>query len=148
MCGSLRLEGQKDFVPRGSPIDSIYLEGSHQDITSYAWDGYARTDGRKDGTKTMAEQWSDKEWRATTVKIEQFTEYCKDTGKLHNFNASRIGAIINKRGQLKILTRPAKTQQEVAIHHRMPSRLPKDMSLQDYTQALNKVTGGDYKPAE
>ncbi len=142
MCGSLKLEGQKNFTPNGNKIPCHYVEGGRGD---YQWKGFARTEGSASGTRSLPDQWSSDEWQVASIKAEQFTEYRKSTGEHIVFDSTRLGCLVNNEtGQLKVLTRPAKTKREVDVHHRMPSRVPKDWSLERYTQELNKFSGGTY----
>jgi len=147
MCNSLKLEGQDKFIPtNGGIVDSSFIVGAATDCKNYKMNGFARTDGAREKSKTMAEQWDSNHWKVGAIKASQFTEYEKSTGQTVIFNSSRLGCLINnKRQELRILTRPARTLQEVRIHLRMPSRVPKNMSLDDYVKALNKHTSGDYK---
>jgi hypothetical protein len=154
MCGSLRLENEKNVTPVGERISSRHLESASGKQQSYVWDGFARTDGSRDQTKSMADQWNSKEWKVSIIHVDSFTEHHRPTGETYTFKPKdnriyRLGAIISdNRGTLRILTRPSKTQEEKNIHGRMPSRVPINLSLKEYVEALNTVTGGSYEPAE
>jgi hypothetical protein len=142
MCGSLKLEGQKNFTPNGSKIPCRYIAGAKED--KY-WDGFARTDGARNRSKSLPEQWPPDKWKVAAIHTSQFTEHRRYDGSTHTFSSSRIGCLINEEsGQLKILTRPAKTQRELTVHHRMPSQIPKSWTLKEYTAALNKYCNGNY----
>lgn len=149
MCGSLRLEKQQNINPVGSRIPVRFLEAKGK-CESYIWDGWARSDGSRDGSKSMADQWDSKEWKITLVRVDSFTE--RDQARnIHTFDRGRtirIGALISDKQQvLKIITRPARTDTEISIHNRMPSQVPADMSSMSYTKALNEKTGGTFQLA-
>ena len=145
MCSTLKLEGQSKIMPINSIILPKFIVGKDLNEKGYAWNGFARIDGAINKQKTLAQQWSSKEWKVAAVKADQFTEMHKPTGNIHTFNCSRLGVLVNNStGDLKILTRPSKTPQEIAVHHRMPSRLPQNWTLEQYVDALNKFTGGNY----
>lgn len=154
MCGNLRLENQKYTTPMGERISSKYLESASGKQESYVWQGFTRTDGNRDQTKSMADQWDSKEWKVTIIRVSAFTERHRPSGQVHTFvpkdnEVIRIGAIVSdSKDILRVLTRPSKTQEEKSIHPRMPSRVPIDLSLKEYVEALNTVTGGSYEPAE
>lgn len=144
MCGSLKLEKQDKLIPTGSYIPARYIAGSAD--SEYKWDGFARSDGSQDGSKAMVNQWDPHEWKITAVKADQFTERQRSTGKTFLFNSSRIACLIStKYKELKILTREARTQQERDIHHRMPVRIPKDWSMQQFLQFMNDKLNSDYQ---
>ena len=147
MCGRLRLEGQSKFTPINSPIHGKYLVGAPAGMSHFVWNGFARSDGSAKGKKSMAEQWDPKEWTPVLIRVDMFSEKDK-SGKVHDFRSRRLGAIVSrKNGSLKLITRPARTEKERAIHHRMPSRVPSHMSIDDYVRNLNEHTGGNYQVA-
>jgi len=144
MCGSLRLEGMGYWVSVGAQIHASNFEGADPyDQQSYKWDGFARTDGSRDGRKTLAQQWPSKDWSPVIVKSDRFTEKHKD-GREHVFTASRLAGLAGRDGRFKILTRPARTHEEQAVHPRMPSQVPSSWTRERYVEELNKRTGGQY----
>jgi len=131
MCGELRLEGESRKIR--SIILAKHLETNPFNQIGYEWNGFARIDGSVSGTKTMAQQWPRSEWKITVVKIKGFVE------KKKNFNFDRtvrVGAVVNKNGDLKLLTRASKTKIEKSVHHRMPSMYFRICTLAYYKNTL------------
>ena len=90
------------------------------------------------GAKTMAQQWPESQWKITVIKAKGFIE------KGINFdfgNKVKIGAIVNNKGDLKLLTRPSKTKSEKNTHHRMPSAAPNSMLTKDYINLIRQRGG-------
>lgn len=136
MCGSLRLEGQRNYLPQGSHIPAGFiLGGAKRD--SYLWPmgGFARLDGSRDSTRRLVDQWPPEKWTAGAVKVEGFKE--RDVV----FDTSLLGCLLNHNtGKLRILTREAKTEKEILIHHRAPSRIPSSMGFEEWLYRLNKLS--------
>ena len=144
MCGELKLEHNDKLVGKRSYISGQYLSGSNKDV-SYQWTSFARTDGSVNGDKSMPDQWNSKDWKVSLLHVTGYTEKDKN-GNSHMFNANRIGCIVNKATrELRILTRPAKTDYEKSVHHRAPSKVSKNTSLKEYVSMLNNYTKGNYK---
>jgi len=145
MCGNLHLENQSKLTPIGSSIPTSHINGA---TSNYNWTGFARSDGSRDNLKTMAQQWRPEQWKVSLIKASGFTE--KDKGKVvHQFGvkSGHIGCLTNPATrELKIITRPARTEYEKSIHFRAPSQIPSSMSIEDYTKVLNKLTDGQYSP--
>jgi len=144
MCGSVKLEGRKDFTRIRSIIPAeFFLENSHNN-TGYMWDGFARVDGSVDKVKTMIEQWPSEIWVPEILKIESFTERNRKTRKTREMRARRIGVITSANGYMKVITRPSRTPDEISIHHRMPLRVPAIMTRNQFINDLNRLTLGNY----
>lgn len=58
--------------------------------------------------------------------------------------AKRIAVITSADGILKIITRPARTQYEMDIHHRMPLRIPAIMTRAQFINDFNKLARANY----
>jgi len=145
MCGSLRLEGLGFWVSIGAQVHASNFEGQDPyGKGSYEWNGFARTDGSRDGRKTLAQQWPPSKWTPVIIKSDRFTERHKD-GREHVFRASRLAGLVGIDGSFKILTRPARTPDEQAVHPRMPSQVPSSWNREQYVEKLNERTGGKYE---
>jgi len=142
VCGSLKLEGQKDFIPQGNYVPVEFIIGVNNKKGFYFWprSGFARLDGNKNKQRALIDQWSPEKWTAGAIKIESFKEASVV------FKSNRLGCLLNHEEKvLRILTRPAKTPKEIAIHHRAPSRIPMQMEFNDWLSRLNKLSGGNYR---
>lgn len=136
MCGELRLEGEK--IKFKNSVRSDLLTNNPHCHLNYDWTGFARVDGNLAGTKSMAGQWPASNWTITTLKAKGFVE----KGTHFQFaNSVQIGCIVSKSGELKIITRPARTESEKAVHHRMPSVVPENMSTEDYIDLIKRHAG-------
>lgn len=144
MCGSLKLEGHSKFTPIRNFISAVYLTENHHGLTEYKWDGFARSDGSADGIKTMMEQWTPDIWTPEILRVEAFIERNRKTREEVEFETKRIVVIIAASGQLKIVTRPARTKDEVLVHHRMPMRIPAIMTRKQFIHDFNRLTNSDY----
>lgn len=145
MCGSLRLEGQEYWVSIGAQICASNFEGEDPyGLSNYLWDGFARTDGNRDGSKTLAQQWPPSKWTPVIVKFDKFTERTKD-GREHIFKTSRIAGLVGQNGSFKVLTRPARKPEEQAVHPRMPSQVPPNWDRSRYVSEPNNYCDGKYR---
>lgn len=148
MCGSLRLERQMNSIRVRGQIPGDYIEGAgdlHRD--SFHWNGWARIDGSRDGAKTFADQWPTERNRVVTIKdVEHFTERSRSTGRQVRFNAEgrQIAAIIDHRGEIRILTRQARTEEEKKIHSRMPVTVRDNRGRDGFVEYMNEKLDVEY----
>lgn len=149
MCGSLKLEGQMYQTKMHGTIPSSNIDGANKEFSKdkYRWTGWARIDGSRDRSKTFAEQWPRDKVQIVTIKeVSQFTERDRSTGENVSFNAQgrQIAAIINKDGELKIITRAAEGE-EKKIHNRMPVTVKNSMGQKGLVAFIKKKLNVDYE---
>lgn len=150
MCGSLRLENQAGRVFVNGNVDAEHTEGATGDFVkpTYKWAGWARIDGRRDGQKTFKEQWPEGDNRVVTIKnVESFTERHRKTRENVQFPAKdrHIAAIINKQGELRILTRPARSDFEKSVHGRMPVTVEATKGRDFLIKYMNEKLGTEHE---
>lgn len=144
MCGSVKLEGRGIFTRIGNPIPAEFLTENPHSVDSYLWNGFARADGSVDGSFTMAEQWQPDIWVPEILRIEEFTEKHRKTGKIINIPLRRMGVIVSAEGKLKVITRPSRRPDEVIVHHRTPLRIPAIMTRNQFVNDLNRFAHANY----
>lgn len=149
MCGSLKLEGQMHQTKMHGTIPSSNIDGATEEFSkeNYRWTGWARIDGSRNGEKTFAEQWPKDEVKVVTIKdVSQFTERDRRTGENVSFNAEgrQIAAVIDKEGQIRIITRAAKGE-EKKIHNRMPVTVKKDMGRRGFVAFIKEKLDVNYE---
>ena len=149
MCGSLKLEGQMRQTKMHGAIPANNIEGAEGEFSKdkYRWTGWARIDGSRDGTKTFPEQWSKEDIRIVTIKqVEQFTERDRSTHENVSFNAEgrQIAALVDRDGQLKIITRAAKGE-EKKIHNRMPVTVKNEMGSTGFIEFIKEKLNANYE---
>jgi hypothetical protein len=149
MCGSLKFKKEIHPTKMYSLIPKNHIEGIKNEFKKekYHWIGWARIDGNRDGSKSFIEQWSKEEIQIVTIKnIEQFTERNRHTGEDVSFNAEdrQIAAIIDKEGQLRIITRAAKNE-EKKIHNRMPVTIKNDMGRNGFIAFIKEKFNVEYE---
>jgi hypothetical protein len=150
VCGSLRLENDANRIFVHGNVDAEHIEGAVGDfvVPTYKWEGWARIDGRRDGQKTFKDQWPEGENRVVTITgVESFTERHRKTRENMVFPAAdrHIAAIVNKRGELRILTRPARGEREVGIHPRMPVTVKAAEGRDFLIKYMNEKLGTEHK---
>ena len=145
MCGSIKIENLAKRVFIGGYIDKNHLNGSPEHPDKYRWSSWARIDGSKDKNKSFVETWKSKKWRIVTIKTTEFTERDKNKKEvIFKTNNKQLAAIVNKEGELRILTRPARGK-ELSVHNRQPIQVSNKMNLDGFTKYVNKKLGADYK---
>ena len=149
MCGSLKLEGKMKFLPQGSEIPGSFIDGADTSI-SYKWDGFARTDGSRNKSKTMDEQWPSDKWKPVLIKVETLTERDKN-GKVHYFSMvdrkdriHKIAALMSLvDNRLKIMTKPA-NKTVGKVHSRMPVTVPETKTRESLVEFMNQKFASNY----
>lgn len=113
MCGSLKHEGQSDFLGKGELFPVVLQNGQRVEAM---WDGFARVEGIDD--------WHKHGWQAgDVVGIDQYTEGYRpprtyDIPK--GYALKCVTRLIPSKGYvMKIETRPA-VEKEQAVHDRFP----------------------------
>jgi len=148
MCGSLRLEKTMNKLLVGDIIPSILVV----DATGYpinreaTWEGFARVDGAAYSSKQMKDQWPETHHRVVTIRgVDYFTEVKRGTIDEVKFplKGAKIAALLDARGQVRILTRPSISEFEKSIHHRMPVRT--NTSVAEFIRFLNSKLGTNYR---
>lgn len=147
-CGSLKLEGQMNSIRIHGHIPGGSIEGAgdwYRD--NFQLIGWARVDGNQDGTKTFTDQWPTERNKVVTIKnVEHFTEYDRTTKQEIKFHTKehQIAAIVNNSGEIRILTREARTEQEKKVHHRMPVTIHNNRGRDGLIKYINKKLGSNY----
>ena len=149
MCGSLKLENQMLTRLNGS-IPSTNISGAQEEYScsKYRFSGWARIDGKRDKSKTFSEQWPRSKNQVVTItNVEYFTERSRTLDKEVQFQipGKQIAAIVDKHGELRILTRPSRPGAEKEVHHRMPVTVENSMGREGFIKFLNDRLGTDYE---
>lgn len=131
-----------------SIIPANNIEGANGEFSkeNYRWVGWSRIDGSRDGTKTFTEQWPKEKVQIVTIKnVSRFTERDRQTGEEISFNSEgrQIAAIVDKNGELRIITRASKGE-EKKIHNRMPVTVKNDIGRNGLVAFINKKLNVNY----
>jgi hypothetical protein len=124
------------------PSSNLNVAAGAEREDGYLWNGHARSDGALGNkARTMKSQWLDKGYEPASITgIDMFTERTRlDSGQMQVTEVNlrqraEIGALINRKtGELVILTRPARTENEKQAHHRFP------VYVQNRQQLINTI---------
>ena len=141
MCGAVKFENNSRLVPNNSYIPQKNLSTELDKDVQVQWKGWARIDGSADGKRSFTWQWSAKEWKVVRIRATEFTEKnANEHVTKFKTMGKEICAIMNKKGELKILTRPARANEQKAAH-RMPITTSMGKKFHLY---MNKKLKGQY----